>query len=202
MRRIIVVGLNVVVGLRVVVGLHVAAIELAIMNGSLDIARTIIWFGTAAACAALYLGMGGAVAVLANHHARPRIKTGTTALNIGPGCFDDVEFLLDETLRAQFTAEALAAYDGKIECLFRIGVYVFKYLLLKLGPHFGARRRDARGRRAIRPELIIATALLYLSAGNTYESVAQSMRNGMTKAVVMRCVRMFNNAMVSEIAHG
>ena len=72
--------------------------------------------------------------------------------------------------------------------------------MLKLGPHFGARRRDARGRRAIRPELIIATALLYLSAGNTYESVAQSMCNGMTKAVVMRCVRMFNNAMVSEIA--
>ena len=79
------------------------------MNGPLDIARAIIWFGTAAACAALYLGMGGAVLVLANQHARPRIKTGITALNIGPGCFDDVEFPLDETLRAQFTAEALAA---------------------------------------------------------------------------------------------
>jgi len=151
LRRIIVVGLTVVVGLRVVVGLHVAAIELAIMNGSLDIARTIIWFGTAAACAALYLGMGGAVAVLANHHARPRIKTGTTALNIGPGCVDDVEFLLDETLRAQFTAEALAAYDEKNESLFRIVTHwllCLQVLLLKLGPHFGARRLEGGGQFA------------------------------------------------------
>jgi hypothetical protein len=114
--------------------------------------------------------------------------------------FDDVEFPFDETLRAQFTAEALAAYDAKFERLFRIGVYVFNYLLVKIGPHFAARRLDSRGRRAMRPELIIATGLLYLSTGNTCESVAQSMRNGIMKAVVMRCVWMLNNSMVSEIA--
>ena len=114
--------------------------------------------------------------------------------------FDDVEFLFDETLRAQFTAEALAAYDAKCERLFRIGVYVFNYLLLKIGPHFAPRRLDSRWRRVIRPELIFATGLLYLSTGNTYESVAQSMRNGITKAVVMRCVLICNNSMVSKIA--
>ena len=59
-----------------------------------------------------------------------------------------MEFLLDETLRAQFTAEALAAYDEKNESLFCIGVYVFKYLLLKLGPHFGARRLEGGGQFA------------------------------------------------------
>ena len=74
-----------------------------------------------------------------------------TALNIGPGCFDDVEFLLDETLRAQFTAEALAAYDEKNESLFRIVTHwllCLQVLLLKLGPHFGARRLEGGGQFA------------------------------------------------------
>ena len=74
--------------------------------------------------------------------------------------FDHVEFLFDETLLAQFTAEALAAYDAKFERLFCIGVYVFNYLLLEIGPLFAACRLDSRGRRAIRPELIIASGLL------------------------------------------
>lgn len=100
------------------------------MNGSVDIQAITCY----ASAAAFYHGLGRAVAVLANQHARPRNNTRTAALNIGPGCFDEVEFLLDESLRAQFTAEALGAYDAKFDCLFRIGVYDFKYLLLKLRP--------------------------------------------------------------------
>lgn len=35
--------------------------------------------------------------------------------------------------------------------------------------------------------------------GNTYESTALIMRNGMTRASVMRCVRAFNRAVVRKI---
>ena len=41
---------------------------------------------------------------------------------------------------------------------------------------------------------------MYLATGNTYESTALIMRNGMTKASVMRCVRIFTRGVVTKLA--
>jgi len=91
-----------------------------------------------------------------------------------------------------------------VEVLFHISVPVFTFILRKITRLLELRRdggrRDRRGRRGIRPQIIIATALMYLSTGNSYESTALIMRNGMTKASVMRCVRIFNRAVICKIA--
>ena len=98
-----------------------------------------------------------------------------------------------------------------VEDIFRISVPVFMFIKRKIS-RFLERRiwtragqgRDRRGKKGIRVDLLIATALMYLATGNTYESTALIMRNGMSKAsvLVMRCVRMFTRAVVTKIAPG
>jgi len=64
------------------------------------------------------------------------------------------------------------------------------------------RRRDRRGQKGMSVDLLIATALMYLATGNTYESTALIMRNGMSKASVICCVRVFTRAVATKIAPG
>jgi len=124
----------------------------------------------------------------------PRVNRGVHALHTGPGVFDDFLFLFDENACALLPAEALEAYHAKFEYYFRIDVATFKFLHKKLKRDMRPRRQDARGRRGIKTELLMATALMYLATGNTYSSVSLSMRNGITEASVMRGVRLFTRA--------
>ena len=59
-----------------------------------------------------------------------------------------------------------------VQALFRVDVPTFNYIHKKVRRALRPRRRNKRGRRPIPTELVIATALLHLSTGNTYGSTA------------------------------
>jgi hypothetical protein len=79
-------------------------------------------------------------------------------------------------------------------------VATFKFVHKKIHRFLNPPRLDSRGRKALRTELVMASALLYLATGNSYASVSQSIRNGMTETSVMRNVRMFNKGVVTKLA--
>jgi hypothetical protein len=84
---------------------------------------------------------------------------------------------------------------------FMINVPTFKFLFKVLKRELRPRRQDTRGRKAIKTELLMATALMYLATGNTYSSVSLAMRNGITEASVMRSVRVFTRAVNRRLGY-
>jgi hypothetical protein len=119
-------------------------------------------------------------------------------LHVGPGIYDDFKFLLDPTIMYSpiYTAAQVHAYYLMFEKAFRIDVATFNFLSVKLRRALRPQRRDSRGRKSISVNMIIATALIYLSTGNSFNSVASQMRNGMSATSVQRCVKMFNKAII------
>jgi len=156
----------------------------AVMMGLLTV--MMIAAGTAAAVAA------------AIGESKRRRKACVRGLHIGPGIYDDFAFLLDPAILYSplYTAAQLHAYHLMFEKAFRVDVATFMFLSRKLRRALRPLRRDSRGRRSIPVNMVIATALIYLSTGNSFYSVANQMRNGMSATSVQRCVKMFNKAII------
>ena len=60
-------------------------------------------------------------------------------------------------------------------------------------------RPDYRGRPPISTNIVMATALLYLSSGSTFLWTALMIRNGQSVASTMRCVRLFTSAVNTHL---
>ena len=79
-------------------------------------------------------------------------------------------------------------------------VYVLAAITVVLDPTpAGTKRRGAPTKYT--PAMKLATALYYLSTGETYREVTNTMRNGMTKKVVMCHIREVTAAIVQELGH-
>ena len=61
------------------------------------------------------------------------------------------------------------------------------------------RRQDGRGRPPIGIDLIMATALVFLAHGTTYLVTSALMRNGLSEATTLRCIRLFTKSVCARL---
>ena len=115
------------------------------------------------------------------------------ARHVGPGVFDDYAFLLDAEERKKYSWVTLAAYDKRFQSIFRLSVADFLFVRMRISKLL-THRRDRRGRRRLNPDIVMAAALMYLAHGGTYLTTSLMVRNGISEASVMRCVRLFTRA--------
>lgn len=115
--------------------------------------------------------------------------------NDGPGKYDDYKPLLNrETLR-RLDDDYSQKLESAFQEDFRITSKAFRYIVRKLGASLGT-----NGGRYPR-EFVALTALWHLGSGGTYREVTAAMRNGVSKATVMRHVHLFIDGVCEKLHH-
>lgn len=129
---------------------------------------------------------------------RMRRLSAIKACHYGPGCFDDFKFLFDPVACSLLCDEELAAYREKFQSIYRLTTDDWTFVRRHIGSSL-RRRRDKRGRPPIPVDTQMAAALIYLAHGTTYATTSIMIRNGLSEASTLRCVRMFTKAVVTKL---
>ena len=122
----------------------------------------------------------------------------------GPGLFEDYAVLFDEDKCAVMDQRHLGLLRDDFQRDFRLTTKSFVYVLTAItgvldSTPVGTKRRGARTKYT--PAMKLATTLYYLSTGETYREVSNTMRNGMTKKIVMCHIREVTAAIVQALGH-
>ena len=152
---------------------------------------------SAAGAAAAYLSMLQVLLFLTSQEKERRRETEVFGLHLGPGVFDDYEFLFDQQRRSVYSESELHAYEAQFKSIFRLDVKSYGYVSRKLKRKL--RRTGGRGNQGVHHKYIMAAAVLHLATGDTYASVARQVRNGISVATVERAVRAFTRAVVKHL---
>ena len=127
-------------------------------------------------------------------------------LHPGPGVWDDYAALFDSThafwgsLPDDDTRTEYREYlEGKFQADFRLSVGTWSWLFGRVKHLLINTDREGRGAKALEPDLVMASAVWYLATGCTYREVTSQIRRGISQNSVMRSVRMFTEALVSEL---
>ena len=101
----------------------------------------------------------------------------------------------DDNARAEYR-EYL---EEKFQADFRLSTRTWSWLYGRIKHLLVNTDREGRGAKALEPELVMASAVWFLATGCTYREVTSQLRRGISQASVMRSVRIFVEATVSEL---
>lgn len=134
-------------------------------------------------------------------HKRRRKRNDNDAVHPGHGLWDDYKALFDPALEQQLDPHRREVLLVEFQRDFRLTVHSFLFVLSAIGRLLG-RQPGSRGPSPVHtPGFILATVLYYLATGATYKEVCIAMRNGLSKASVMRFVVMVTSAIVHNLGH-
>ena len=138
---------------------------------------------------------------------RRRKRKKRPPVHPGAGVWDDYAplFDADHELWSQFKSAGGAKdhrdyLEAQFQSDFRLTAASWTWVFDKVKHHL-ERPPGQAGAQPLPAALVMATAMWHLATGSTYREVAASIRRGISKESVMRCVRLFTEAVVTEIFH-
>ena len=123
----------------------------------------------------------------------------------GPGIWDDFAALFDSdapvwsTFQSDDDQEAYNQHLRKqFQAAFRLTPESRTHVFNRVR-HLPERPGGQPGNQPLKAEVAMAAAMWYLATGQTYREVCCAIRQGLSQASVMRCVRLFTEAVVTEL---
>ena len=122
----------------------------------------------------------------------------------GPGIWDDFAALFESdapvwsTFQSDDGQEAYNQHPRKqFQAAFRFTPESWTYVFNRVR-HLLERPGGQPGNQPLKAEVVMAATMWYLATGQTYSEVCCAIRQGLSQASAMRCVRLFTEAVVTN----